>query len=207
MVLLKRSLSPDSGLILHARASSQHLILLSRLLLREKPGLTLFNQGVPNKGWVMGKETPPQYYSSRQTLVSSSEGEQMNHHTGLENISAETSSLFLIGVPSSYYLPPLEPRFPRLPSYESVRKKDRQRQIHMMIAHRFGLHTSIPDESTSASEAPPTYEESVRQSIQSIDVPFDILTSPEPEAGTDDLPPYDSLHPRTDSSEHSNGGS
>ena len=28
---------------------------------------------------------------------------------------------------------------PRLPSYESVRKKDRQREIHQMIAERFGL--------------------------------------------------------------------
>lgn len=34
----------------------------------------------------------------------------------------------------------MEPSLPHLPSYESVRKKDRQRQIHMMIADRFGLN-------------------------------------------------------------------
>jgi len=48
--------------------------------------------------------------------------------------------LFFVGLPSSYSLAPLEPAMPRLPSYESVRKKDRQRQIHMMIADRFGLN-------------------------------------------------------------------
>ncbi|AWP17214.1 Hypothetical protein SMAX5B_020236 [Scophthalmus maximus] len=33
----------------------------------------------------------------------------------------------------------MEGPLPRLPSYESVRRKDRQRQIHGMIAQRFGL--------------------------------------------------------------------
>lgn len=44
---------------------------------------------------------------------------------------------FCVGPPSSYQLPSWEQ--PRLPSYESVRKKDRQREIHQMIAKRFGL--------------------------------------------------------------------
>lgn len=60
----------------------------------------------------------------------------------------QTGSLFLIGVPSSYYLSSLEPPLPRLPSYESVRKKDRQRQIHLMIADRFGLSGAIVSEVT-----------------------------------------------------------
>ncbi|XP_067284894.1 uncharacterized protein [Pseudorasbora parva] len=141
-------------------------------------------------------EAPPQYYNSRQTLVASSDVEQM-HDTGHDNISAQSGSLFLIGVPSSYYLSSLEPPLPRLPSYESVRKKDRQRQIHMMIADRFGLSGPI------VTEPPPTYEESIRQSVQSIDVPFDILALEEcpvtvPEPGTD-LPAYEALPRITDS--------
>lgn len=60
----------------------------------------------------------------------------------------QSGSLFLIGVPSSYYLSSLEPPLPRLPSYESVRKKDRQRQIHMMIADRFGIGGPIVTEVT-----------------------------------------------------------
>ncbi|XP_051570484.1 uncharacterized protein LOC127450416 [Myxocyprinus asiaticus] len=135
-------------------------------------------------------EAPPQYYNSRQTLVTSSDVEQ-THNTGHNN----TGSLFLIGVPSNYYLSSLEPPMPRLPSYESVRKKDRQRQIHMMIADRFGLNGSVE------TEPPPTYEESIRQSIQSIDIPIDILASSEP--GTD-LPAYEALPHNTDSSQDPN---
>ncbi|XP_051742159.1 uncharacterized protein si:ch73-364h19.1 isoform X1 [Ctenopharyngodon idella] len=141
-------------------------------------------------------EAPPQYYNSRQTLVASSDVEQ-THDTGHDNVNAQSGSLFLIGVPSSYYLSSLEPPLPRLPSYESVRKKDRQRQIHMMIADRFGIGGPI------VTEPPPTYEESIRQSVQSIDVPFDILAPEEhpitvSEPGTD-LPAYEALPHITDS--------
>lgn len=52
----------------------------------------------------------------------------------------QSGQLFYVGVPSAYCLPPMDPSMPHLPSYESVRKKDRQRQIHMMIADRFGLN-------------------------------------------------------------------
>lgn len=52
----------------------------------------------------------------------------------------QSGQLFYVGVPSTYCLPPMDPSLPHLPSYESVRKKDRQRQIHMMIADRFGLN-------------------------------------------------------------------
>ncbi|XP_016297218.1 uncharacterized protein LOC107654587 [Sinocyclocheilus anshuiensis] len=146
-------------------------------------------------------ESPPQYYNSRQTLVASSDAEQT-----LDNVNAQSGSLFLIGVPSSYYLSSLEPPLPRLPSYESVRKKDRQRQIHMMIADRFGLNGPV------VTEPPPTYEESIRQSVQSIDVPFDILAPEEEpphapvtlsEASTD-LPAYEDLPQITDSQDPNN---
>ncbi|XP_061087766.1 uncharacterized protein si:ch73-364h19.1 isoform X2 [Conger conger] len=102
-------------------------------------------------------EAPPQYYNSRQTLVGSS------YHDPSSEMSydnhAQPGHLFVIGQPSSYHLSSLDAPLPRLPSYESVRKKDRQRQIHMMIADRFGLSGPIQ------TESPPTYEESIRQSV------------------------------------------
>lgn len=61
-------------------------------------------------------------------------------------VSQQAGQLFYISLPSSYSLPTLEAPLPRLPSYESVRKKDRQRQIHMMIADRFGLNGPIVSE-------------------------------------------------------------
>lgn len=107
---------------------------------------------------------PPQYYSSRQTLVGTP-GDQT--HITDDNIQ-QAGQLFYVGLPSSYSLPTLEPPMPRLPSYESVRKKDRQRQIHMMIADRFGLNGSI------VTEPPPSYEESIRQSVE---LPYNIYSS------------------------------
>ncbi|XP_064179276.1 uncharacterized protein si:ch73-364h19.1 isoform X3 [Anguilla rostrata] len=72
---------------------------------------------------------------------------------------SQPGHVFVIGQASSYHLPSMDAPLPRLPSYESVRKKDRQRQIHMMIADRFGLNGTIE------TEPPPTYEESIRQSV------------------------------------------
>ncbi|OXB59388.1 hypothetical protein ASZ78_009688 [Callipepla squamata] len=62
--------------------------------------------------------------------------------------------LFCVGPPRSYQLPSWEQ--PRLPSYDSVRKKDRQREIHRMIAERFGLWAQ------PAHELPPPYEHALR---------------------------------------------
>ncbi|XP_022058041.2 uncharacterized protein si:ch73-364h19.1 [Acanthochromis polyacanthus] len=107
-------------------------------------------------------DAPPQYYSSRQTLVGSACLEQ-THIT-----DDSDTQLFYVGLPSSYSLPTMDPPLPRLPSYESVRKKDRQRQIHMMIADRFGLNGPI------VTEPPPTYEESIRQSVE---LPYNVLSS------------------------------
>ncbi|XP_034394714.1 uncharacterized protein LOC117734624 isoform X2 [Cyclopterus lumpus] len=110
-------------------------------------------------------DAPPQYYSSRQTLVGSPclEPTQIR-----DDNNTQAGQLFYVGLPSSYSLPTLEAPLPRLPSYESVRKKDRQRQIHMMIADRFGLNGPI------VTEPPPTYEESVRHSVE---LPYNILSS------------------------------
>ncbi|XP_030592289.1 uncharacterized protein LOC115785003 isoform X2 [Archocentrus centrarchus] len=107
---------------------------------------------------------PSLYHSSRQTLVASPCLEQTQI---TDDSSTEAGQLFYIGLPSSYSLPALEAPLPRLPSYESVRKKDRQRQIHMMIADRFGLNGPI------VTEPPPTYEESIRQSVE---LPYNILS-------------------------------
>lgn len=41
-----------------------------------------------------------------------------------------------MGKPNDYHL---SAALPRLPSYDSVRKQDRQRQVHTMISQRFGL--------------------------------------------------------------------
>uniref|UniRef100_A0A1A7WC88 Uncharacterized protein n=2 Tax=Iconisemion striatum TaxID=60296 RepID=A0A1A7WC88_9TELE len=111
-------------------------------------------------------DAPPQYYSSRQTLVGSACLEQTQIMD--DSNTQRSGDLFYVGLPSSYSLPTLEAPLPRLPSYESVRKKDRQRQIHMMIADRFGLNGPI------VSEPPPTYEESIRQSVE---LPYNILSS------------------------------
>ncbi|XP_023692688.1 uncharacterized protein [Paramormyrops kingsleyae] len=104
-------------------------------------------------------DAPPQYYSSRQTLVASPYQEQPVE-TAHDRSAQRPEHLFMVGLPNTYRLPSLELPLPRLPSYESVRKRDRQRYIHMLIAHRFGLYGS------TLTEPPPTYEESIRQSVE-----------------------------------------
>ncbi|XP_066560872.1 uncharacterized protein LOC136750037 isoform X2 [Amia ocellicauda] len=93
--------------------------------------------------------------------------------------------MFFIGPPGSYRLPPLDAPLPHLPSYESVRKKDRQRQIHMMIADRFGLNPP------ALTEPPPTYEESIRHSVE-IPAVFDVSDA--------SLPPVVHSHSGADTS-------
>ncbi|XP_023692685.1 uncharacterized protein [Paramormyrops kingsleyae] len=105
------------------------------------------------------QDAPPQYYSSRQTLVASPYQEQPVE-TAHDRSAQRPEHLFMVGLPNTYRLPSLELPLPRLPSYESVRKRDRQRYIHMLIAHRFGLYGS------TLTEPPPTYEESIRQSVE-----------------------------------------
>ncbi|XP_028311688.1 uncharacterized protein LOC114468799 isoform X2 [Gouania willdenowi] len=125
---------------------------------------------------------PLQFYSSRQTLVGSPCVEQTQR---VDDRNAEAGQLFYVGLPSSYSLPTLDALLPRLPSYESVRKKDRQRQIHMMIANRFGLNGTIEN------EPPPTYEESIRQSV---DLQYHIL-SPSLDIASPFFTSTDSAHP------------
>ncbi|XP_066560871.1 uncharacterized protein LOC136750037 isoform X1 [Amia ocellicauda] len=129
-------------------------------------------------------DAPPQYHNSRQTLVGSSYGEQASE-MAFDNMEGQQGQMFFIGPPGSYRLPPLDAPLPHLPSYESVRKKDRQRQIHMMIADRFGLNPP------ALTEPPPTYEESIRHSVE-IPAVFDVSDA--------SLPPVVHSHSGADTS-------
>ncbi|KAF5908130.1 homeobox protein 4-like, partial [Clarias magur] len=85
-------------------------------------------------------ESSSQHYSSRQTLVGPPFIDSTQNIESLDHIDPQSEQLFYVGMPSTYCLPPMDTSMPHLPSYESVRKKDRQRQIHLMIADRFGLN-------------------------------------------------------------------
>ncbi|KAM4526325.1 uncharacterized protein V3H82_000744 [Fundulus diaphanus] len=113
------------------------------------------------------------HYSSRGSLIGiahNGHGAALNQRTIGSQLPG---ALFIIGKPNDYHLTgPL----PRLPSYESVRKKDRQRHIHSMIAQRFGLRGSH-------DELPPAYEETFYPTlqasptnVQSVDVHLSIHT-------------------------------
>lgn len=74
-----------------------------------------------------------------------------------------------------------------------------------ILCHTCGLRQAL---SLFLPQPPPTYEESIRQSVQSIDVPFDILAPEEhpitvSEPGTD-LPAYEALPHITDSQDPNN---
>lgn len=99
-------------------------------------------------------DCPPPYFSSNQRLVGSQAGAQRLEGAA-ENPGIQGDELFCVGPPGSYQLPPWEQQ-PHLPSYESVRKKDRQREIHQMIAERFGLWAEV------SPELPPPYEQALR---------------------------------------------
>ncbi|GAA6234915.1 uncharacterized protein LOC108885272 [Lates japonicus] len=134
----------------------------------------------------------PPHYHSRHTLMAVAHDEHsaaMNQGTIRPQLPGR---LFIIGKPNDYHM---EGPLPRLPSYESVRKKDRQRQIHSMIAQRFGL-------SGSHDEPPPTYEETLRQSLdissvnlQSLDVHLSIHSQDESSNLSEDT--YDLSQPST----------
>ncbi|XP_031824526.1 uncharacterized protein LOC116423627 [Sarcophilus harrisii] len=97
-------------------------------------------------------DSPPPYFSNNQDLMGPSARSQTSERmrTRVQG-HFQGDEVFCVGLPSNYQLPHWYP--PRLPSYESVRKKDRQQQIHRLIAHRFGLW--------ACRELPPTYEESL----------------------------------------------
>ncbi|XP_074518665.1 uncharacterized protein LOC141784722 [Halichoeres trimaculatus] len=92
-------------------------------------------------------------YHSRHTLIGLTHDEQRSAMTQGAAGPQLPGRLFIIGKPTDYYL---TRDLPRLPSYESVRKKDHQREIHNMISQRFGL-IGCPH------EPPPTYEETFNQ--------------------------------------------
>ncbi|KAG9350341.1 hypothetical protein JZ751_026695, partial [Albula glossodonta] len=171
--LLSSQLTPDQLTVIVASISCLVffvvILVLLTILYRKDP---LCCKGRSYQESHQYSEAPPQYYNSRQTLVGSTYNDQSAEMT-YENICAP---LFVIGQPSTYHVPSFAAPLPRLPSYESVRKKDRQRQIHMMIADRFGLNAP-------QVESPPTYEESIRQSVEIPAVSFgstDILVTPAP---------------------------
>ncbi|XP_060108494.1 uncharacterized protein LOC132581320 isoform X2 [Heteronotia binoei] len=99
-------------------------------------------------------DCPPPYFSNNQRLAGLQPGTQRLESTAENSGTVQGDELFCVGPPSSYQLPPWEQ--PRLPSYESVRKKDRQREIHQMIAERFGLWAEV------SQELPPPYEQALR---------------------------------------------
>ncbi|KAF7698173.1 uncharacterized protein si:ch73-364h19.1 [Silurus meridionalis] len=152
-------------------------------------------------------EPSSQHYSSRQTLVGSPCTDLPPSLETLDNINPRSGQLFYVGVSNTYCLPPMDLSIPHLPSYESVRKKDRQRQIHMMIADRFGLNGPA-----ASAEEPPTYEETVRQTLQSLqtqDAPFNPIPPPSrpplvPPQPMDALPQYEELAHSTTSPDTDN---
>ncbi|XP_041825734.1 uncharacterized protein LOC121629896 [Melanotaenia boesemani] len=174
-------LSPDQITVVAASFSSLVLFVVILVLLtiiyRKDPQCCKHSYQEPHAD----TDAPPQYYSSRQTLVGSPCLEQTQI---IDDSNTQAGDLFYVGLPSSYSLPTLEAPLPRLPSYESVRKKDRQRQIHMMIADRFGLNGPI------VAEPPPTYEESIRESAE---LAYNILSS------SLDISPPQSFHINTGS--------
>ncbi|KAG7506272.1 hypothetical protein JOB18_001074 [Solea senegalensis] len=102
----------------------------------------------------------PPHYHSRHTLMFPDQDESGAAANPAAVGPQLPGRLFIIGKPNHYHM---EGIVPRLPSYESVRRKDRQRQIHSMIAERFGLNGRC-------DEPPPSYEETLRHSLQSVDV-------------------------------------
>ncbi|XP_056153353.1 uncharacterized protein LOC130127669 isoform X2 [Lampris incognitus] len=108
----------------------------------------------------------PTQYHRRHSLISYAYNE---HSAAIQGAPGHqlAGGLFIIGKPNDYQL---NGPVPRLPSYESVRKKDRQRQIHSMIAQRFGLSGSYCED-----ELPPTYEGTLRQSVEISPVDFQTL--------------------------------
>lgn len=132
------------------------------------------------------------HYHSRHSLI----GITHNEHSASMSQGAVgpqlPGRLFIIGKPNDYHL---NGALPRLPSYESVRKKDRQRQIHTMISQRFGL-------SGCHNEPPPTYEETLCQSheispvhLHTLDVHLSIHTPDDSSYVCED--PHNSSQPST----------
>lgn len=79
--------------------------------------------------------------------------------------------VFVVGKPSHYHL--CDPA-PRLPSYDTVRREDRQRHAHRLTAQRLALGPN--------AQPPPSYEASVRLSldIPAVDVhPLDTAMTSE----------------------------
>ncbi|XP_043940932.1 uncharacterized protein LOC122812934 [Protopterus annectens] len=105
--------------------------------------------------------SPTEGQSTHQSSLHLVDGVQssqnQNVEMGYDNPVSESADPYIIAHPECYQLPEWMYGLPRLPSYESVRKKDRQQEIHQLIAERFGLNVPSYDE-----QNPPSYEESLR---------------------------------------------
>ncbi|XP_045382965.1 uncharacterized protein LOC123621173 [Lemur catta] len=109
------------------------------------------------------KGCPPQHLSTMgcstvvQPVTRSGESLGMQGHP-------QGDEIFPVGLLRSHQLPLWQPA--RLPSYESVRKKDRQQQIHQLIAQRFGLwacrEVKFQPSQPWVPWLPPSYEEALR---------------------------------------------
>ncbi|XP_029456486.1 uncharacterized protein LOC115090932 isoform X2 [Rhinatrema bivittatum] len=147
---------PNILAIVVASASSSVFLLvilvLLLLLYHRDPECCQFLcswRSIPNHPYT---NRPPTYFNSNQRLVGSLSREQRGA-TSSVSLGVQ-DEVYCVGSPSSYQLSHWEQH--HLPSYESVRKKDRQREIHQMIAQRFGLRES------PSQDLPPTYEELLR---------------------------------------------
>nr|XP_033817727.1 uncharacterized protein LOC117368304 isoform X2 [Geotrypetes seraphini] len=151
------SVDPNILAIVVASASSSVFLLvilvLLLLLYHRDPECCQFLcswRSIPNHPYT---NRPPTYFNSNQRLVGSLSREQRGTASGV-SLGRQQDEVFCVGSPSNYQLSHWEQH--HLPSYESVRKKDRQREIHQMIAQRFGLWES------PSQDSPPTYDEILR---------------------------------------------
>lgn len=84
----------------------------------------------PNLGLLWGRGPRPKLYNAGACLPGSLGFSWSQGHS-------QVAEVFCVGLPRSHQLPLWQPAC--LPSYESVQNKDRQQQIHQLIAQRFGL--------------------------------------------------------------------
>nr|XP_011723858.1 uncharacterized protein LOC105472379 isoform X2 [Macaca nemestrina] len=96
-------------------------------------------------------DCPPPYFSTMGCHTEVQPVERSRESQGIQGHS-QVAEVFCVGLPRSHQLPLWQPAC--LPSYESVQKKDRQQQIHQLIAQRFGLR--------ACRELPPSYEDAIR---------------------------------------------
>ncbi|KAK2821069.1 hypothetical protein Q5P01_024028 [Channa striata] len=110
---------------------------------------------------------PPHYHGNRSLM-----GINYNDHSVAINQGATGTQfparLFIIGKPNEYQM---DGPLPQLPSYESVCEKDRQRQIQGTTTQGLGL-------GGRHEEPPPTYEETLCQTLATAPVELHLAVHP-----------------------------